>query len=116
MLELPASSETQVSINFEKSILKWLEYPPDANHGFYVGSAVISAVLPGRRNFTSVPRHKSSFSDHFMDEDVTENDKDTFYRLYTETLLINLPTPGELAFLKFEPLMHMKTSRFLNAL
>jgi hypothetical protein len=24
----------------------YLEYPPDANHGFYVGAAVITARLP----------------------------------------------------------------------
>ena len=53
--------------------MKWLEYPPDANHGFYVGSAVISAVLPAddqmaskiRANFTDVPRQFSTYWEHF---------------------------------------------------
>ena len=28
---------------FERSLLRWLEYPPDANHGFYIPSATVTA-------------------------------------------------------------------------
>ena len=41
VLDIPARSHVEVSIDFEKSILKWLEYPPDANKGFYINSAAI---------------------------------------------------------------------------
>lgn len=44
-LVLPPASETVLSYDFERAFLKWTEYPPDANHGFYVGSAVLSASL-----------------------------------------------------------------------
>lgn len=44
-LVLPAASETVVSYEFERAFLKWTEYPPDASHGFYIGSAVVSAIL-----------------------------------------------------------------------
>ena len=46
VLRLPANSRTKISIQFERALLKWTEYPPDANHGFYVNSAVISTILP----------------------------------------------------------------------
>ena len=46
LLSIPAQSVVRVSIGFEHSILKWHEYPPDANKGFYVGSALISALIP----------------------------------------------------------------------
>ncbi len=39
-------SVTTVRVDFEYSMLRWTEYPPDANHGFYVGAAVITARLP----------------------------------------------------------------------
>ena len=94
VVELPAKSETRVSIEFEKSLLKWLEYPPDANRGFDVGSAVISAVLPSRRNFTGLGRRHSTFAEALeADGDGAEEEFDAFYQLHTERLLVNLPTP-----------------------
>jgi GPI-anchor transamidase subunit T len=93
VLSLPPKSETVISVAFEKSILKWLEYPPDANHGFYVGPAVITAMLPNRDNFTSIPRNALSLlSSILQDLDSTEEDGNCI-RLYTEVLLVNLPTP-----------------------
>jgi hypothetical protein len=81
VLNLPAKSETHISIDFEKSLLKWLEYPPDANHGFYVGSAVISAVLPNRRNFTGIGRRHSSYAEAIGDAAKSTQDAgDTFYQ------------------------------------
>lgn len=36
LIQLPANSITKVSIQFERALLKWTEYTPDPNHGFYV--------------------------------------------------------------------------------
>lgn len=36
LIQLPANSVTKVTIQFERALLKWTEYPPDPNHGFYV--------------------------------------------------------------------------------
>lgn len=55
LMRLPPKSITTVTIDFEFVFLKWQEYPPDANHGFYIGSAIISANLPTARNYTSLP-------------------------------------------------------------
>ena len=96
VVELPAKSETLISIEFEKSLLKWLEYPPDANRGFDVGSAVISAVLPGRKNFTGLGRRHSTFAEAMEADDSGEGgeaEHEAFYQLHTEKLLVNLPTP-----------------------
>ncbi len=56
VLAIPSKSSLEISIEFEKSILKWLEYPPDANKGFYVNSALITTILDDKSNFTGIPR------------------------------------------------------------
>ena len=90
VIELAPKSTTIISVEFEKSILKWLEYPPDANHGFYVGPSIVAAVLPNRRNFTSLPRESSTFFEFFNSE---QKEEDSFIRIFTETILVDLPTP-----------------------
>ena len=47
MLVLPPRSTSTISIQFERSLLRWVEYPPDANHGFYVPSATVTARSTG---------------------------------------------------------------------
>lgn len=41
-LELPPKSACKIAIQYEKLLLRWTEYPPDANHGFYVPGPTIS--------------------------------------------------------------------------
>ncbi|KAH3771611.1 hypothetical protein DPMN_172937 [Dreissena polymorpha] len=60
-------SVTKISMEFDRAFLKWTEYPPDANHGFYVNSAVISAVLPSGSQYTAVPQSGSLFRDRCSD-------------------------------------------------
>ena len=55
-------STTRVSFNFTRAFLKWTEYPPDANHGFYISSAVISALLPSSLEYTGPPQESSEMS------------------------------------------------------
>uniref|UniRef100_A0A8C8JRZ1 GPI transamidase component PIG-T n=1 Tax=Oncorhynchus tshawytscha TaxID=74940 RepID=A0A8C8JRZ1_ONCTS len=45
LVQLPPNSVTEVTVQFERALLKWTEYTPDPNHGFYVGSSVISALM-----------------------------------------------------------------------
>lgn len=61
LLRLPPKSTTTLTIDFEFVFLKWQEYPPDANHGFYIGSALISANLPTAKNYTSLPITGNTF-------------------------------------------------------
>ncbi|XP_054165378.1 GPI transamidase component PIG-T-like [Oppia nitens] len=82
LLVLPPNSMTDISFQFERVFLKWTEYPPDANHGVYVNSAIISAKLNSDRNFTYLPIRETISSENVH-----------FIRIYTQTLLVSLPTP-----------------------
>lgn len=62
LIQLPPSSTTTVSIDLDYVFLKWQEYPPDASHGFYLGSAVVSCLMPVSTNFTGVPLDGSLFA------------------------------------------------------
>lgn len=88
VVEIPASSTIELSLDFTRALLKWLEYPPDANHGFYIPAATISAILPTSRN-VSVNSIKGST----LKEKLAVQDGASFVRIHTETLLVSLPTP-----------------------
>lgn len=62
-ITIPSNTTIAVSYQFDKSLLQYAEYPPDANHGFEIESAVITVVSP------------------------------TAYQLRTATLLLLLSTP-----------------------
>ncbi|KAM4650125.1 GPI transamidase component PIG-T [Amazona ochrocephala] len=90
LIQLPANSNTKISIQFERALLKWTEYPPDPNHGFYVSSSVLSALVPSITAMKDVDVEESPlFTSLFPSADGSSY----FVRLYTEPLLVNLPTP-----------------------
>uniref|UniRef100_A0A8C8JS23 GPI transamidase component PIG-T n=1 Tax=Oncorhynchus tshawytscha TaxID=74940 RepID=A0A8C8JS23_ONCTS len=83
LVQLPPNSVTEVTVQFERALLKWTEYTPDPNHGFYVGSSVISALMHSvvaMDTNSTQERRFSAESSYFM-------------WVYTEPLLVNLPTP-----------------------
>lgn len=87
-LRLPARSTTEISVEFDYVFLKWQEYPPDANHGFYIGAAVITALLPVGRNYTGLPQDGSTITSSF------NASRDGYLvQLRTETLIVTMPTP-----------------------
>lgn len=88
LLKLPPRSSTSISIDFDYVFLKWQEYPPDANHGFYIGSAVVSANLPLARNFTGLPQDGSTIADSF-----NASRSGYLVQVRTEIMVITLPTP-----------------------
>ncbi|ESO86516.1 hypothetical protein LOTGIDRAFT_128945 [Lottia gigantea] len=88
VFRLRANSVTKISYDFERAFLKWTEYPPDANHGFYIGSAILSTVLPTSVNYTTPPQYSTVLENSFKDDS-----ESYFLRLHTETLLVSLPTP-----------------------
>lgn len=65
-LRIPPRSTVFLTYDFEKSILRYTEYPPDANRGFDVPGAVITILPDGDRPSSN---------------------------LRTTALLLNLPTP-----------------------
>jgi len=46
-LSLPPNSTLTLSYDFDKSVLRYTEYPPDANRGFDVAAAVITIPTTG---------------------------------------------------------------------
>ena len=48
-LSVPAASTVTLTYDFEKAILRYDEYPPDANRGFNVAPAVIRLLTPQHR-------------------------------------------------------------------
>lgn len=87
--QCPSRATVEISIDFDYVFLKWLEYPPDANHGQYIGSAVLTAALPTARNYTAIPIDGQLFSDSFN----ASRTSGYVIHLRTESLLISLPTP-----------------------
>lgn len=67
LLEIPAESEVELQYDFEKAILRYTEYPPDANRGFDIPPAIVR-VLPAK-----------------------EGEQGSYLR--TTSLLLPLPTP-----------------------
>lgn len=88
IIRLPAHSVTKFSIEMDYLFLKWQEYPPDANHGFYMGPAIITAYLPIARNYTGLPIDGSTITSSF-----NASRPGYLVQLRTETILISLPTP-----------------------
>ena len=68
LLRVPPGSTTTLSYSFEKAILRYTEYPPDANRGFDIGPAVIRLISP-----------------------LSESNEPMYLR--TTSLLLPLPTP-----------------------
>lgn len=70
-LSVPAASTVTLTYDFEKAILRYTEYPPDANRGFNVAPAVIKLVS--------------------LEDDA--NTRQTPIYIRTTSLLLPLPTP-----------------------
>ncbi len=66
-MRVPAGATVFLTYDFEKSILRYTEYPPDANRGFDVAAAVITILKPAGAKANN--------------------------HLRTTTLLLSLPTP-----------------------
>lgn len=119
-LTIPARTTLETSIDFDYIFLRWQEYPPDANHGQYVPSAVISTQLPMALNYTSAPIDAGLYAESF-----NASRPSYFLRIHTEALLITLPTPDfsmpynviclacTVVALAFGPLHNMTTKRLV---
>lgn len=81
LLEVPPQETASISVEFNRAFLKWTEHPPDAHHGFYINSAVLTTVLSDHTNCTLIPDHSGSSTDEVV------------LRVHTEPLLVSLPTP-----------------------
>jgi phosphatidylinositol glycan class T len=104
-LNLPAQSKVKFTVSFDKVFLKYTEHHPDANRGFDVGYAVVTVSLPrhqGQIGYGGVDhlrifqqRNSGLVQDDSSEpqkQEQSQNETDKI-RVYTETLLVSLPTP-----------------------
>ena len=75
LISVPADSTVILTYDFDKAILRYTEYPPDANRGFDVAPAVIR-LLPASGNAS---------------EPLVDGQAEVYIR--TSSLLLPLPTP-----------------------
>ena len=57
-MRIPPASTLCPTYDFEKSILRYTEYPPDANRRLDVAAAVITILNPGQHSTCSTRREK----------------------------------------------------------
>ncbi|KRY17444.1 GPI transamidase component PIG-T [Trichinella patagoniensis] len=87
LIHVPALSVCHLQINFDKSLLRWTEYPPDANRGFMLPAASLLYYTPDFKVDNDAVSKALNFS---------QKNFDTFkqpVQVYGESLLLNLPTP-----------------------
>ncbi|KAH8344774.1 hypothetical protein KR067_006862, partial [Drosophila pandora] len=85
---LPGQTSALITIDVDYLLLKWLEYPPDANHGHYIGAAMVSTQLPMGRNYTALPPEG-----HLFEHSFNATRPNYVLSLHTEALIVSLPTP-----------------------
>lgn len=78
-LVIPPASTVSLTYDFEKSILRYTEYPPDANRGFNIPAAVMRIVASSSSSPSSPPTPGVG-------------DEEVIY-IRTTSLLLPLPTP-----------------------
>ncbi|XP_041112755.1 GPI transamidase component PIG-T-like [Polyodon spathula] len=90
LVQLPPHSVTKVTVQFERALLKWTEYTPDPNHGFYISSSVVSAMVP---SVVAMDTNSTEECPLFTTLFPSTEESSYFVRVYSEPLLVNLPTP-----------------------
>lgn len=85
LLSVPANETVTLSYDFDKAILRYTEYPPDANRGFDVAGAIIR-LLPN-----NAPSSNPTNPNHLSSNPRPQAERTEYLR--TTTLLLSLPTP-----------------------
>lgn len=103
LIQLPANSEVEIRFSFDHQFLRWTEYPPDANHGLYITPASVTFFLPSESS-SNFERFLPKFFELLVSGKVGTSVEDADRRLemlanfqplclYTEPVLISMPTP-----------------------
>ncbi|CAH8443064.1 unnamed protein product [Schistosoma mattheei] len=103
VITLPALNQLIITYEFRKVLQRWNEFPPDANHGFFLPAATVSYVLNSEQidylNKTkhtashnlNLPNWASSYNQFFNTTHSAPHDG--FVRLHTPVSLVTMPTP-----------------------
>uniref|UniRef100_A0A4W5NZ59 Phosphatidylinositol glycan anchor biosynthesis class T n=1 Tax=Hucho hucho TaxID=62062 RepID=A0A4W5NZ59_9TELE len=86
LVQLPPNSVTEVTVQFERALPKWTECIPEVDRVSSVISALVPCVVAIDTNST---QERPLFSSFFP----CKEESSYFMRVYTEPLLVNLPTP-----------------------
>ncbi|KAK4472792.1 hypothetical protein MN116_004011 [Schistosoma mekongi] len=107
IITLPALSQVIITYEFRKVLQRWNEFPPDANHGFFLPAATVSYTLNNEQlNYINKTKHAafqnlnlpnwaSSYNQFFIGTQRTADARlgDGFVRLHTPVSLVTMPTP-----------------------
>ena len=88
LVSIPPASTVFLTYDFEKTILRYTEYPPDANRGFDVAASVITILGPPTRN-----NDANSSGDGSIKCGRHRQRRIPVGMMRTTSLLLNLPTP-----------------------
>ncbi|RTG89225.1 phosphatidylinositol glycan, class T [Schistosoma bovis] len=103
VITLPAFNQLIITYQFRKVLQRWNEFPPDANHGFFVPAATVSYVLNSEQIYylnktkhtafhnLNLPNWASSYNQFF--NTTHSAPQDDFVRLHTPVSLVTMPTP-----------------------
>uniref|UniRef100_A0A1I8FXD6 GPI transamidase component PIG-T n=1 Tax=Macrostomum lignano TaxID=282301 RepID=A0A1I8FXD6_9PLAT len=94
LVTVPPRTSLRVSYRFTKQLVRWNEFPPDANHGLYLPPTVVSFVAPSDSSLRLpvLPQTVLSIAELTANRNATTPEP-IFVRLYTEALLVNAPKP-----------------------
>ncbi|KAH9425844.1 hypothetical protein DERP_005063 [Dermatophagoides pteronyssinus] len=102
-LHLPPNSLIEIRFEFDHQFLRWTEFPPDPNHGLYINPATVTFLFddnhqssdPGYTYERFLPRIFESYfkNNSFSTSTIANLQKNYPLRLYTEPLIIMMPTP-----------------------
>lgn len=97
LFSVPAKSKIEIRFEFEQQFLRWTEYPPDANHGLYINPASVTFFFPtSQQNYTERFLHQLlPDGQDLVDSREKLRLLEQHYplRLYTEPILLSMPTP-----------------------
>ncbi|CAI2723305.1 unnamed protein product [Schistosoma spindalis] len=103
VITLPALNQLIITYEFRKVLQRWNEFPPDANHGFFLPAATVSYVLNSEQiDYLNKTKHTASHNLNLPDWASSYNQffntahfapQDGFVRLHTPVSLVTMPTP-----------------------
>jgi GPI-anchor transamidase subunit T len=92
VFDLAFNSSVTLSLKFDNAFLKWNEFPPDAQHGHSLNSALVSY----KKTHSVDDQFRSFYNTTSIYEALSKKESKSSSRLlkiYTEILLIDLPVP-----------------------
>lgn len=95
VLELEPDCVYSIYYQVEYAYLKWDEYPPDVNHGFFINPAIVSIRMPKKEVVGDQIRLHNLYSDlnDALMFNEAKNVEMKIINVYTEKLIMNLPVP-----------------------